>query len=490
LLAHHWGVAGDRDKWLVCLERAGDKAMALGANHEAVSFFDQALRREDLAGADNLRRAHWHGQVGEAWYLLGNLGKSRYHLEEALRLLGKPLPRTGAGWALRGLREISAQGVLLIAGARLPRSSVTNQRRLREASRLMSILSEQFYFAVDIRKMVVSLLSTINLAERTEMPETASRAYGTLGYVVGLLRLHRLSRLYFHRGRRGLDAGAHVNAAVGAALYHLAFGRWSACLAALEEGRAHAEAVGDTFGIGLCLNVLGDAQHLIGAFPEATAAYETLVANARARSNTQHEVWGLSGCAETLLSQGRIEEAEQRLRECARVMPLVADRDRLSAFRHEGVKAAILLRLEDAAGAAAALDEALRLHRADPTPMYATYWAVVSILETSLALWRRHGGTGQLLIAVRDTSRLMKRFATFFPIARSRYTLLLGHRHWLAGDQAAATRRWRQEEAIGTRLEMRHEISLAREALAHPSRVGAMIGAETEQSPFDQQITW
>jgi class 3 adenylate cyclase/tetratricopeptide (TPR) repeat protein len=490
LLAHHWNVTGERDKWLVCVERAGDEAMARGANHEAVSFFEQVLKRDDLAGADNLRRAHWHGQVGEAWYLLGTLGKSRYHLEEALRLLGEPLPRTAAGWAVRALREIAAQGILLVASRRLPRSSVDNQRRLREASRLMSILSEQFYFAVDIRRMVVSLLSTINLAERTETPETASRAYGTLGYVVGLSRLHGLSRLYFHRGRRGLDAGAHVNAAVGDALYHLAFGRWSACLAALEQGRTHAEAVGDTFGVGLCLNVLGDARHLMGALPEATAAYADLVANARARSNSQHEVWGLSGCAETLLSQGRIDEAQHRLLECAKVMPLIADRDRLSAFRHEGVKAAILLRLEDAAGAAAALDEALRLHRADPTPMYATYWAVVSILETSLALWRRQGSTGHLPMAVRDTSRLMRRFAMLFPIARSRNALLLGHRRWLAGDQAAAMRRWRQAEAIGTRLEMRHEIALAKEALACPSRVGAMIGAETEPSPFDRQITW
>jgi len=354
----------------------------------------------------------------------------------------------------------------------------------------MSILSEQFYFAVDLRKMVIALLSTINLAERAETPETAARAYGTLGYVVGLSRLHGLSRLYFHRGRRGIDAGAHVNAAVGAALYHLAFGRWKQCLAALVEGRAHAEAVGDTFGVGLCLNVLGDARHLMGALSQATAAYEELVANARARSNAQHEVWGLSGCAETLLSEGRIEEAEQRLRECARVLPLVADRDRLSAFRHEGVKAAILLRLEDAGGAAAALDEALRLYRADPTPMYATYWAVASIFETSLALWRRQGGTGQLPLAVRDTSRLMRRFAALFPIARSRHALLLGHRQWLVGNHSGAMRRWQQAEVIGTRLEMRHEVARAKETLARPSRVAAMIGAETEPSPFDRQITW
>ena len=368
LLAHHWRVAGERIRWLVCLEKAGDEAVARGVNHEAVSFFDQALKLDERAGDDDLRRAHWHGQLGDAWYGLGKLGKSRYHLDEALRLLGKPLPRSHLGWALRGLYEIAVQCVLLIVGRRLLRSSPDAEPRVRDASRLMNIVSEQFYFAVDIQKMVVCLLSTINLAERTGAPETASPAYGTLGYVAGIGRLHALSRLYFHRGQRGRDARSYVNTAVGLALYHLAFGRWTACLAALEDGRARAEAVGDMFGVGLCLNVLGDARHLMGALQQATSTYEELVANALARLNTQHEVWGLSGCAETLFTQGRIGEANERLRECAAVMPLIADSDRLSAFRHEGVKAAIRMRLDDAAGAAASLDEALRLYRADPTP--------------------------------------------------------------------------------------------------------------------------
>lgn len=490
LLAHHWRAAGERDKQLACLEKAGDEAIARGANHDAVNFFGQALQLHDLAGDDNLRRAHWHGQLGEGCYGLGKLGESRYHLEEALRLLGTPLPRSRAGWALRGAREIAAQGALLFAGGRALRSGPRNEPRLREASRLMNVVSEQFYFSLDIQKMVVCLLSTVNLAERTGAAEIASRAYGTLGYAVGLGRLHALSRVYFNRARRGHDAGSHVNAAVGAALYHLAFGRWDACLAALHDGRARAESVGDMFGVGLCLNVLGDTHHLRGALRDATTAYEELVTNARARSNTQHEVWGLSGCAESLLSQGRIDEANERLRECAAVMPLVADRDRLSAFRHEGVKAAIRLRLDGVAAAAAALDESLRLYRAGPTPMYATYWAVAGVLETALALWLLQGGRGRPPIAVHEASSLMRRFARFFPVARSRQVLLLGHERWVAGEHQAALRHWRRAEMIGERLRLWHEVRLAKEALAQPSRVSAMLGVVSKHSPFDQKISY
>ena len=480
-LAHHWRLAGERERWLACLEKGGDQAIERGANREAVRFFNQAFQLSDLARDDDLRRAHWHTQTGDAWYGLGELGRSRYHIDEALRLLGMALPRRRLGWARRGVYEILAHAVMLVSGGRTAQSA-HDTRRLREASRLMNIVSEEFYFAVDIPKMLSSLLSTINLAERAGAPDTASRAYGTLGYIVGLGRLHPLSRLYFERGKRGRDARSRVNTSVGIALYHLAFGRWSACFDALEEGRARAEPVGDMFGVGLCLNVRADALHLTGAFREATSAYDELVVNARARSNTQHEVWGLCGCVETLLSQGRIDEANERLRECGE---LLAHADRLSAFRHEAIKGAVCLALDDAAAAAAALAEALRLYEATPAPMYAWYWAVASVLQTSIALWHRQGVSGRPPVAVRRASRLMSRFALVFPVARSRRALLLGYLRWLVGDRLAAERWWRRAAADSERYGMPHETALARAALLDPSTVGTMFGAEPQRQPRD-----
>jgi len=352
------------------------------------------------------------------------------------------------------------------------------EQRLREASRLMNVVSEQCYFSLDLHQMVVCLLSTINLAERTHAPEIASRAYGTLGYVVGLGRFHRLSRLYFDRGRRGLDADAHVNTAVGMGLYHLPFGRWQECIAALEDGKRRAGAVGDTFGTGLCLNVLGDVRHLIGDLAEAVEAYDDLVANARARSNAQHEVWGLSGAAETLLSQGRLIEASERLRECAAVLPSLADRDRLSAFRHEGVKAAVLMRLEGPATATAAVTEALRLSRLTPAPMYATYWAVSCMLETALALWKHRGGVRNPPGLVREAHRVMRRFAVVFPIARSRRALLRGQERWMTGAQAAARAEWRRALDLARACQMPPEIDRARRALDNPALHGVPLADE------------
>jgi class 3 adenylate cyclase/tetratricopeptide (TPR) repeat protein len=483
-LAHHWRFAGERERWLACLERAGDQAIERGANREAVAFFTQAFQLDDLVRHDDVRRAHWHAQLGDAWYGLGELGKSRYHADEGLRLLGVALPRSTTGWATRGAREALSQSIMLLRGVR-PLTSPGDIRRFREASRLMNIVSEQFYFAVDIPKMLASLLATINLAERSGAPDIASRAYGTLGYIVGLGRLHGLGRLYFDHGMRGRDARSRVNTSVGNALYHVAFGRWNACFDALDDGRTRAEAVGDMFGVGLCLNVRADALHLTGAFSEAADVYEELVVNARARSNTQHEVWGLSGLAETLLSQGRFDEAHERLRESGE---LLAHADRLSAFRHEGIKGAVCFMLDDPAAAAASVIEALRLYQERPAPMYAWYWAVASVLRTAIALWHRQGLQGPPPVAVRRASRLMNRFALVFPIARGQRALLLGYLRWLTGDRAGALPWWRRAAASGEHFGMHHETALAEAVLLDPSRVGALLGAERDEPLPDGQV--
>jgi predicted ATPase len=43
LLAHHWEGAGERDRAVACLRRAGERATAQYANEEAVSYFSRAL---------------------------------------------------------------------------------------------------------------------------------------------------------------------------------------------------------------------------------------------------------------------------------------------------------------------------------------------------------------------------------------------------------------------------------------------------------------
>src|SRR5204863_9713879 len=110
LLAHHWAHAGDNVKALDYFEKAGEQALRNHANEEAIGFFHAALRIADelpagQAPVSGARRAGWERQLGEAYYALGNMGRSLGHFRSGLALLGLPVPASGWRVALQTARE-------------------------------------------------------------------------------------------------------------------------------------------------------------------------------------------------------------------------------------------------------------------------------------------------------------------------------------------------------------------------------------------------
>ncbi len=80
LLAHHWLNANKYDKALDYVELAGERALNLFANVEAVDFFTQALNLVQKVDRpiDNLQRARWERCLGEALYNLGRFDVSTF----------------------------------------------------------------------------------------------------------------------------------------------------------------------------------------------------------------------------------------------------------------------------------------------------------------------------------------------------------------------------------------------------------------------------
>src|SRR5450432_4093449 len=73
-LAHHWGLAGDREHELRYSDLAGEQALQNGAYEEAIRWFGQIIPLASQLGlTDKLRQAHWERQLAEAYYGLGNL---------------------------------------------------------------------------------------------------------------------------------------------------------------------------------------------------------------------------------------------------------------------------------------------------------------------------------------------------------------------------------------------------------------------------------
>jgi len=116
LLAHHWSRADVADRALFYLEKAGEQVVSRHANEEVTRFYSEAIAidqrfenrlqaersirvgRGRLVSARNAQRVRWHRRLGEALTNLGKWDEGRKHFEDALSLVGRPLPaRQGLG---------------------------------------------------------------------------------------------------------------------------------------------------------------------------------------------------------------------------------------------------------------------------------------------------------------------------------------------------------------------------------------------------------
>ncbi len=458
LRAHHWRAAEERTRLLEALELAGGDALGRGASQEAAEIFNEALSLEAVTSASPSRRAQLHLQLGDALYRLGEVKRSLESLERAASLIGLAVPGSTFGWIRRGAVEVVTQIVHLIRTRRRPLPPDERQRQLN-AARIWAIIAELHYFATRLPQMMVSLLSTVNLAERALAPELAARAYGILAYSAGLGRLHGLAANYFQRGKQGHDAHNVANTLYAEGLYELAFARWERCFNITQAGISLADSVGDDFSTAMGRTIMAAFLQHRGRVAEALRLHEDVIASARRRSNPQHEVWGLTGAAECLVSQGRPDDALARLAEAA---PLMSRADALSGVRFEGVRAWALLRRGDHDAARTARDATLALLRQGQQPMYAWFYALTGIVEIGITL---HSVVGGEQSTVRESFAALRRFALVMPFAQTHVALLRGRWAACQGAVGTAQNHWRRALALSQRYELPCEADEAQRAL-------------------------
>ena len=461
LLARHWKLAHDLERALQHTEKAGELALAEGANREAAALFAEALA-SPRAQIERDRVAHWFGQLGDAQYALGDLDRSRAAVHQALTLLGEPMPQSGVGWLTRALAAATQQAQMLWRQGPAAQAGAPQLARWRRAAKLAAILGEQYYFSMQLGRMLTTELVSVNFAERAGAPDVACRSYGALGYLVGLMRMHGLAERYFRRARAGTEARALANAQVAEALYHLAFARWDACTSAVNEGLALTRSVGDKFSQSLLLNVRADAEHWAVGADVAAASYEELLRLAREAGNTQHQVWALSGIAECALSLADFGSADAAL---ATQHGLLTKADDLSLIRYWGIRALADLRAGRPAEALEAVDQFLARSARQPAPMYANMWAVLAATQAALELWqsRREDSLRRKFAATR---RILRLYALLFPIARARQARVDGYMALIAGQPRKAGQCLQQSRALAGAYQLSVDARLAESGAA------------------------
>ncbi|HEY6040688.1 MAG TPA: adenylate/guanylate cyclase domain-containing protein [Anaerolineae bacterium] len=473
LLAHHWRLADVPAKAVEYYEESGEQALVGGAYREAANFYEEALSL-DQAQTDALvgqrsntpaeRRAHWHRQLAEAYLGLGKLAESRGHLEQALKLLGRPVSE-----GRRVARELLGQALIQV-GHRLRPTRVLAPDEgehdvILEAARVHDVLVRLYYFAQERSLLVNSSLHALNLAERVgAMPELA-RLYALMCVVSGLVRLHGLARMY---ERLALQASVRVNepqttgrvqARIG--LYNLGIGNWKHAAEALDESAAIAERLNDHRQWGESAGLRAYVAYHQGEFVESQRRFAEVGKRATTQGNVQYQGWGLWGQAHGLIRLGKLDEAVASLNA---VLELLAHtHDRGAEVVSHGLLAVAYVYKEEWQLAQVSADNVIRLVSAGGTRFsLADLEGLAGAAEVYLTVWERQidysSGTDESLTesALNGVDATL-RYARVYSFGRPRAWLLRSLYYRLAGN----TRRAQQDARISLRaareLEMPYE---------------------------------
>jgi tetratricopeptide (TPR) repeat protein len=459
LLAHHWAGADEPIKTIRYLELAGEQALRAGAYQETVDFLDEALTvSEGLQPAPQAgRQARWHRQLGDAYMGLGRLPESRHHADQAVALLGRPVPGTPrrvlgdlAGQALR-------QGLHRLRPARPDRGGPDARSDALEAARAYERLALLNYYANAREAAVSSVLHVANLAERAGPSPELARAYGAMSVAAGVVGLHALARRYRQWGhdtaRRSDDLPALVFVLLTTSAYDVSVGNLSAACAALTEGLEIVQHLGDQRRWGELAALLAQVfyhQGELGRLAALSAEMHTMASNA---DDAQRKAHALLIEAWHLLPEGRLDAAVAGLQEAARL--LQGHGSRADEILAHGLLGLAHLRGQNRERARMAADQAANLIAQSQPVAVSILEGYAGVTEVYLSLWA--AGDRSAMGPAHQACAAFRRYARALPIARPRAWLFWGLAADLTGRQRRAAAAWRKSLALAERMALPYE---------------------------------
>jgi tetratricopeptide (TPR) repeat protein len=480
-LAYHWERAQEADKTLDYLDRAGEQALQSGAYEEAIRFLSHALalhagatpeaRRHGGRTEETLRRGRWERQLGEADLGLGHAAQSRQHLEEAMALLGYPLPTTPAKQVAKLLSQGLMQGLRRVRRGHPPLLSTDRQRIAREMSRICERLGELYYIANERLPLISAILHSINFAEAAGPSPELARAYANMAIASGLVPLRALAEAYC---RLALDTATEIDQLSARAwvlevtsVYRLGIGKWAPAREALGQAVQIYDRLDDRAHWRESVALLGEVSFHQGDFSDFTRRYTEIYANAQQCDNAQARIWAINGLADGALMRGEIDEAIRRLEEAVHLgnTTLVGSTDPPNDILVHGLMARARWWNGESDLARQAAERAAALIVRLPPVYVAAYQGYAGTAEVYLALWEENSrGGGEDLSLRQEALRVcaaLRRFAHMFPIAWPRALLSQGLADSLSGRPAYARRAWRHSLSAAARLEMPFDAAMA-----------------------------
>lgn len=437
-LAHHWFAAEARPEAIRWLERAGMRALRTGADREAVTHFRRALSIGEGQPAGRL--ASWHRRLARGLFGLGEVEGVAQEARAAVQLVACPLPDGPLGWTWLSARLAANR---LVGRSGLPRLNSMAEEDVLEGARAAGLMAESAYFVNAPEVMMGSALLAVSLAERTPNAAPVSVAYGMLGVVAGMARLHGVAQRYLARAR-AVSQAADDPYQLGVAwfytgMYHGCRGDWDASQDAAKRALALTEPLGAHTQSGYQLTLIATNALYTSEYALARARMATVLERAEAAANVQQEGWACNVVAVADLHQGRYAEAIAKSERSRQVF--LVDRDLVSLIISAGIQCAAWARSGRMDRALESANRSMALVR-DARP---TTWGQLEGFAGpcevyALALQQGLLRLPQVRADLRTALGALRMFAWVFPFGQAR-------ERWIRGQLALALGRPRAARA-------------------------------------------
>lgn len=464
LLAHHFDNASDEKKTIKYCALAGANASANFANREAIGFYSRALELDaEQAGSDPYQRAQWEEALGNAYYAQGDFDLSLKHLERALLVYDRALPKSRGALAQRVGMEAIRHTLSLISGAD---GKQTVDLRLACAARIYTRLGQLHYLNNDKLRGIYAALRGLNLAIRSGSALEMSRHFANMTIVAGLVRMHKLAERYYQHATRNADAAdddgarAYVLNVVG--LYRVTQGQWGAVEQCLQPAQELALRIGHHRRWEETAMVLVTARYRRGELRTAHKLARLLYQSGRRRAVASVQCWGLAAqiVAELALAADATATAEK-------LAPLLSEKipkgDQLLVH---GLLAKVAHINDDNQRAWEHARAAQALMRDSDTTAQYVLEGYAGVAEFAHGLLKANKADSEARELSRMAVDALAMFAKLYPVGRPLYHLCHGQQQWYDGAEDDARATWLAGLDHAKQLQMGYEMSQLHSHLA------------------------
>jgi tetratricopeptide (TPR) repeat protein len=494
-LALHWGAAGDAMREARYSVLVGELAISTGAYHSAAKSLARALEltqasfespaqgqdraRGGLRGqmriavevlrpgtrvhseSDRFARGRVEGLLAEAYFRMGDVQRFRMHGENALRLLGCPMPRSSAGLVATLPIEILLRTLQSLRPGLDP--SQSRRAVLREAAQIQSNLTSVCMFADEPIASLWSGLRMLNLGDPAGPSTALVGGYSLMSMVLGAVPMHFVAESW---GRRAIALGkqvgelAEANAMARKAVYDIYLARWDEAANGFTTAIDVASRHGDVRLWEEGKGCIGNVFYFSGKLSRAAEMCEQLVWGARRSQHRQAEWWGAVIFAQSMTRMGHPKkglpalEAETEAAD-ARAMPS-------EMMWHHAVLALARYKAGQREAALQSARKMLDLMRRSRPVMYWNQSSSSCVAEVMLSAWQSAQSPAERDLLAREAKDAvdgMVSYGRVFPFAKPAALLWSGVYHFMCGRQLRG-------------LRMLHEAAQRAEALAMPYEQG------------------